>query len=355
MNKINYKKIDNHKKIICKNWEENNCKFMNNLEKCPFAHGEKDVNQNECFNGIYCWDEDCIFKHSEKWNPENNKKECFICLDQKKVCDKNNKRYRHIYSIAKDAKEMKIIKHIQEIPKENEFPDLIKDVNVKNDNFSNNTKFKYSDVLTSNFKNVLNINKNNKNEGIDNINDANELYIKKQIISIKNKLYDKYKELSKIDKKDWSNSFEIDKIEKEIEILKLEYKKNKVLIKEEYNIFNEENNDLNILFNNVHNENNIKEIDELLNIEITINGIDINKIKNDESILQINISKEKNEIEVLIENMEKEVEIYCKQIKTNINNNIKDSYSKIILISNLNKISSMINLLKINYKDLSNK
>lgn len=340
MNKINDKKIDNYKKIICNYWEIKNCKYMYNSEKCSFAHGFDDLRKKRCDSYGYCWDEDCYLKflHPEDWNPYNNKIECSLCLNPEKKCNKENKRYKHIDNILE---EKVIINNIQKIPKDDEFPELFKS---KYDN--NEYKYKYSDVLTSNIKNMLKIDKS------DNLNNINELHVEKQIISIKNKLYDKYKKLSKIDKEDWSNSIEIEEIEKEIEELKLKYNEIKFLIKEEYNIFNEENSDLNILFNNIYDEN-IEEIYKLPNIEMVINVTNIDKIKDDESVLQINTSNE-NEIKTLIENLEKEAKIYCKKIKKNINNNIKDSYTKFLLISKLNEILSMIKLLKINYEDLTN-
>lgn len=98
MNNNNNNKI---KKVICRNWLNENCRFSK--EKCNFAHGKDDIIKKKCFNDGYCWNEDCIYKHPEEWNPYNNKKECSICI--KGYCNKENKKYKHINENNENEKE----------------------------------------------------------------------------------------------------------------------------------------------------------------------------------------------------------------------------------------------------------
>lgn len=168
---------NNNKKIICNHWKKNNCKFMNSHEKCTFAHGEYDIIKEKCLNDIYCWNEECNFEHPNGWNPYDNKKDCLICLDSKIICDKENKKYKHVDKIVDgiiDIKKEEIIKEYSTKLKDvNIFPVLVKtkEKEIKNDN----EKYKYSEILTNNIKDDLNIMKNNnqKNDDslyLDNIN-----------------------------------------------------------------------------------------------------------------------------------------------------------------------------------------
>ena len=50
--------------------------------------------------------------------------------------------------------------------------------------------------------------------------------------------------------------------------------------------------------------------------------------------------------------MKEDIKIYNKKIKESIKYTINDDYFKILLISNLNKIETMINLFEDNYNDI---
>lgn len=328
------------KKVLCKNWLDNKCKFTK--KECIFAHGESDISKNNCFNDIKCWNEKCIYNHSKNWNPFDNKEECVFC--PKGFCDKINNKYKHIKNTDENNK-----CSISKLPKE-DFPEIIKNKNINN--LDNNLKCKFSDVLTSNLKDVLkiqNINSDYSYEKIDeyvktekeivsnvnfkeNIKDDN-------LIDIKKRLQNKYIALSKISKDDWANSIDIENIEKEIDIINLEYEKLKIINKKENDIFDYEELNLDVIFDVNDNikkyENNFYDVD-IPNISLTIN-VNYDKCDNNKNI---------------IENMEREFEINISKIKQNINNNIKNNYYKYILINNLNEIKKMIYLFKINYEDI---
>lgn len=146
------------KRNICKNWLDNKCKFTK--KECIFAHGESDIIKNKCFNDIKCWNENCIYQHPKNWNPYNNKEECIFC--SKGICDKNNNKYKHIKNTEENNK-CSILK----LSKEEEFPEIIKNQNINS--LNNNLKYKYSDVLTSNLKDVLMIKNNNSDYSYEKI------------------------------------------------------------------------------------------------------------------------------------------------------------------------------------------
>lgn len=186
--------------------------------------------------------------------------------------------------------------------------------------------------------------KNNNNEITDNFKNT----IDKS--NIKSKLQNKYKELSKIDKEDWANDFEIKEIEDEIDNLKLEYKKLKNINKK-INYY--DNLDLDVIFNldTENNNDNINTIGSIncdnkgkdfftanCNINVTINELD--SCKNNDN----------NEI---IENIEKDIIKYVEEIKNNVytSENIKKDI-KITLMNDINRIKSNITLFKNNYNDI---
>lgn len=307
------------KKVLCKNWLDNKCKFTK--KECNFAHGEGDIVKIKCLSGLNCWVENCIYQHPQEWNSYDNKKECIFC--PKGFCDKSNNKYKHIIdNVIKEVDKNVIL----EISKINNFPSIVKNKNI------NNLEYKYSDVL--------NIKNNNSDYSYKKI-DVKTKKENNKLINIKKQLQNKYIVLSKIDKEDWSNSIDIETIEKEIDIINLEYEKLKI-IKMENNVFDDDNLNLDVIFNNNDNkkeyhENDLCNYTNIPNISLTINGINYDDYNND-----------KNKIE----NMEKDFEIHVKKIKQNINNNIKNSYYKFILLNNLNEIKMMIDLFKRNYEDI---
>lgn len=306
-------------------------------DKCVFAHGEKDLRKKKCDSYDKCWNEDCYlnFSHPPEWNAYDNKERCLIC--EKGYCNKLNKRFKHIidnykFDIVKDDKNNKM-----DIPKNSDFPDLIK-TNKQNNNKDN--KYKYSEILTSNLKNKLNI-KDNKIMN-DEYNSEND---------IKKQLKDNYILLSKLNPKDWVDIDDYYDTKEKIENLKSQYKKN-TNIYEKNEVF-DDNLDLNTLFNG--NEERF-----IPNISFTINGFEVNN----ESIL--NISKSSDDLKkeerinkindnvFLTRKMEEEIKIFNEEIKKNINRIIKDNHVKYIFLNNLNKITSMITLFKDNYEDYKN-
>src|SRR5256885_1674598 len=112
------------KKVFCEKWIEKKCKFMDNPNLCSFAHGENDKIKNDCLNGNNCYNENCIYKHSNDWNPHNNKKECMIC--SKGFCNKKNNKYKHIENVETTIKENDGNKVVFKLPQTEDFPELIK-------------------------------------------------------------------------------------------------------------------------------------------------------------------------------------------------------------------------------------
>lgn len=294
------------KSVICNNWLNNNCKFIK--EKCNFAHGEDDIIKYECLNGIKCWNENCRFNHSKQWNPYDNKEECLMC--KKGYCNKKNNKYNH----SKNNNDTNNIKK-EMFNFEKEFSEIIKNNHDK-------------EIKDSNIK-------------PKNIND--------EIIKIKDELKKNYIFLKKLNPNEWADFEEIDKTNSEIIELKDKY--NKIKNKDEKSdIFD---NDLNL--ENIFMDDNNENFDvKLPNIKFTINGISVDN-KSGHSILEIiDKNQENNNIDILIKNMETEIKKYNEQIKINVNNTIRDNHIKYILINNLNKISSYLNLFKNNYEDIKN-
>lgn len=222
---------------------------------------------------------------------------------------------------------------------ENCVNDNCKRIHVKRDNKINiNRKNEIIlDNLTSDLKNILNVTQNKNNDNLEN-----------KIINIKKELYNKYMKLSRIDKNDWSNSIDVEDIEKEIKILELEYEKLKISNKKGSAIFD---NDINLdsIFN--INEDYEKDKDEytiIPEIKLTINGINYYE----DNHIQNNKKQELKEIINLIDNMENQFSSFNENIKQIINKEIKNNYLKFILLNNLNKIKTEINLFKSNYEDI---
>lgn len=328
--------MDNNKfkKIICKNWIEKKCRFMNNSNLCSFAHGKDDIIKNKCLNNIYCWNEKCNYEHPKEWNPYNNKKDCLLCL--KGYCTKENKKYNHI----NDIKEEEVIKKdIFKIPEKEEFPELVKSKEKKTNNYNinmNKLNYVYSEILTYKIKNDLNI---KSSEAIDN-----------EMIDIKNKLRKNYIYLKGLNPNDWADSDEIEKTNEEIIILKDKY--NKIKNKNEKNDIFYDNLDLDIIFMEDNENKNNNDFDLVPDINFTINGLPCDNIK--EITKKDNNEEKNNNIKILIENIKKQINKYIKIIKEHIINEVKDDYIKYILINNLNEIKIKTNIFEENYNDVLN-
>lgn len=215
----------------------------------------------------------------------------------------------------------------------------IKYLDVRN----KNNEYIYSENLTLKLKNKLNIN-NEKNIYEKNID--NEELSFTQICDIplpdptkdENIIFeieDKEKHLNKLiqDSKDWSlTDEEHTKIINETKFMENRIKE---LKKELLNLNNEDN-------------------DIQHNISIKINGINIENVNFDDifNLNNYNLGEKEQKIINTIENMKEDIKIYNKKIKESIKYTINDDYFKILLISNLNKIETMINLFEDNYNDI---
>lgn len=286
-----------YKKEICLYWKNGKCRKES--KDCSFAHGKNDIMNEDCLNGIRCYNENCKFNHPEEWDPLNNKKECNFCI--KGFCNKENKKFKHI--------------------------------NVKCDN------------------EIIEINKNKNKEFIFNENDFPELDknsvnkkcldINEDIFEIKKKLYQNYKLLSSTT--DWSEDFEIDNNIKELNNKYKELKQN--IYKQNEEIFN---NDLNL---NIFDFESDIENEELgykntPNIEISINGININD-STEKDIQDIN----KDEILILLNKLEKTNIKMILEIKKLLDYKYKNNENILKYKYQLNKTISDIYLLKNNYND----
>lgn len=316
------------KRNICKNWINNDCKFMKHKKKCNFAHGKSDIIKYECLNGVECWNDKCDFNHPKSWNPYVNKKECLNCING--YCDKQNNKYNHIK--VSDINNINRENIKKELPNfEKDFPKIVKNNNKEIYNYT------YSEILTSNLKNDLNI----ETKNIDDVNN--------EMIKIRYELREKYIYLKKLNPNDWVDYDEIDKTKEEIIHLKDKYNKNKT--KDKINdIFDDELN-LDIIFMNDNNEYN-KVPDVFPDIKLTINGIEIDNMIENSILKNKNKNRENEDIEILIKSMKNQINNYNKQIKKYINNIVKDDHLKYILTNNLNEILFKINLFENNYKDI---
>lgn len=315
------------KKVICKNWLNNRCRFTQ--KECIFAHGENDIIKNNCFNGIKCWNENCNYQHPKNWNPYDNKEECILCL--KGFCNKNNKKYKHIKNMDKNEDTKENNKNgIIILPKKEDFPEIIENKHIN----KNVYEYKYSDILKSN---LIDYKKKEIEEIVKNNDEKDEL------IDIKTQIKNNYMLLLKLDHKSWADYEEIDNIKDKIKILKDKYRKIKNRNKKE-DIFND-NLNLDIIFCENNNELCYKN-EDTFNINLTISY-------NEDNSNHDNIDIEKN-IYVQIKNMEKDFKLCSEKIRKIINDTFKDNYLKFILINDLNEILSTISLFKNNYEDVIN-
>lgn len=288
---------DKYKVKLCDFYKKGKC---NNQDECTYAHGEDDL---RCIFNEYCINEKCKRIHIKKYK------------DEKQESIKDNNKI-NIF----DEKEFPIINNnIKKVHNKNKllYSDIIK---KENDNY------KYSYELTSSLENVLNVVKNN------------DEYFEDNLMNVKRQLQEKYISLIQIDKNDWSNSIEIEDIEKEIETLKLKYEELKNLNKKD-DIF-DSNINIDSIFN-INDNNKEEDYIKIPEIKLTINGVNY-------------FEAEDNHIDILIDDMEKQFLKFKKNIKQCIDNEIKNDYLKFILINSLNKIKSEIDLFKNNYKDIIN-
>lgn len=307
--------VTNRYKLRLCNFHENN-KECNKGSNCTFAHGKDEL---RCI-----FDEDCVNEECKRIHLKRDKN----------IITKNKEKLNNNKINIFDYKEFPVINN------------KVKDKNEKNKKEEYMNNYKYSGNLTSNLKKVLNITENNNN-------------LEDNLIKVKEQLQKKYIELSQIDKNNWANSIDIEDIENEINILELKYEKLKTLTKKENNIFDDENLNLDIIFNiddkKEINENDFSDDIKIPVIKLTINGVNYNEdnyitksIKNKTN----SVNNTDNKINILIDNIEKKISNFNENIKQIINDEIKNDYFKIILLNNLNKINSEINLLKNNYKDV---
>lgn len=316
-----------YKLKICDFYKKGKC---NKANLCNYAHGENELREyrKDCKFGINCLNKECNFNHPKDQNYMKNIK-IYNKKDEENIISNQKKEFKN-----------------------DDFPALIiakeNDIQIEN-NIYKKPKVLFVDIIKNDKK------KFKKNNDIK--QDTPD--VETQKINIKNKIQNKYKELSKIDKKNWENDFEIQEIENEIKTLKLEYDKLNIVNKnvnyyEEFDDFN-----LNNIFNiDIENNNNdtMKNIDyekndnieNNPNINITINGVNICENVNDE----FNVY-EYNKINKLIDNMEMDIENYINKIKENINEqiNLKNDI-KFELIKNLNCIKSNTKLFRNNYNDI---
>lgn len=297
--------INKHKTILCLKYNEdeslNKCSYG---EKCLFAHSN---NELRCI-----FDDDCSNKYCERVHLKRDKNIITKIKENKK--DEN---YNKID--IKDEKEFPIInnyvKNMEDTKKL--YSDIVKEEN----NEDNTTIYKYSNNLTSNLKNVLNI----KSDDNNNLEEK-----ERKLTDINKSLQDLNRELSQIDKNDWTNSIEVQDIEEKMEYLELK-KKN---LEKEINILKSEKKDIS-KFNDKVNESKLPEI------SVTITEINIK-----------NNSKNKGEILISLDNIEKDFLSFNENVKQKINYKVKDEYHKFMLLNNLNNISSKISLFRNNYEDI---
>lgn len=197
----------------------------------------------------------------------------------------------------------------------------------------NNIEYKYSKILTLNLKNKLKVKENNledvyKNE-YEKINIGSER-LSYEDISLPDPTEDKKKYLEKLIEysKDWSITDEdynetiskINIVKKEIKILENKY---------------------------INLDNDLQP-----NVDININGLNIENFNIEKLLISNNDSFKEQKIYDIINNMKKTIEIYNGNIKQCINNNINDIHMKINLINNINKIQTMVGLFEKNYNDI---
>ena len=165
------------KTTICSYWEKKSCRFMNNPEKCIFAHGVEDLKKIPCIYGSNCYNVNCKFNHENISTITAMVYDIpIINLRKNKKIKKNKKKiFPNVEDISK--KEKYNIPFKTDIPCENKKEEKIQIVKIVNKHKG------ISDTI-----NVLNTNYNKMLSIID------DFYIKKY----DNMLYSKNKYISKI-------------------------------------------------------------------------------------------------------------------------------------------------------------
>lgn len=82
------------KTIICKYFLKGKCKFMNNPDKCQFAHGEKELVKIECKYKQYCINSRCTYNH-DAINSEYSKPDKYVYEPIINKNYKNKKLYNY--------------------------------------------------------------------------------------------------------------------------------------------------------------------------------------------------------------------------------------------------------------------
>lgn len=291
--------IKNYKIDLCKNYEEKGkCKYG---DKCRFAHGNHELRKKSCKSYEKCWNDKCTYEHPEGWDPYENKRDCDFC--KRGFCDKKNNKYKHFKDVDNENVNNLNQQEIKEelFNFEEEFPEIVKNKNDYNKDYKK-YEYTYSEILKGN--EIINIKDENVKEGLNS--------------------------------KEWTNYDEIEKTEERIKISKDNESK-----KEDMFIENNNNSDENY---ESHKNYNI-----FSDVKLKVNRTEVNNIVDD-----LNINIKDDNIEVLIENMKKELKKYNVKIKENINNTIKDDNIKYVLLSNLNEISAMMDLFINSYTDIIN-
>lgn len=273
--------LNNYKSKICDFYKNGSCINKNN---CSYAHGEEEL---RCI-----FDDKCI---NEKCRRIHLKRDKNIYINKEKIMKNND---INLFS-------------------EKEFPSMN---NIKHNKHLNNNNLSYSEIIKKENSNILDV---HENKNIYNFDD--------EIKNIKKKLKKKYINLIKIDKNDWSNSFDIENIEREIKDLRTEYEKIKTLYNENLN----KDFDINLIYLfDKYEETNINE-----------NNFNTPKIT-------VNININNNETNNLINDIENKILKFNEKMKQIINKEIKDNNIKFILLGDLNKIYSDVKLFKYNYKSI---
>lgn len=274
--------INKYKIILCDSYEKNGkCNYNN---KCNFAHGKHEL--------ICLFDEECVNEICKRKHPKRDR-------NRSTITKKNNENNNKV-----------------NILEEKDFPP------VGNNALINNKKYSKSNIL---FSDILKKEKNQKILNVDKENN-NILNIKLKENDINKKIKDLDMSLSQINKNDWSNSIDIEKIEKEKEKLELELEEINKNIIQKINL-------------NDNIESKYEDEVDLPKVTFTIKEIDNNN--NNDEILN------------LLTKMINQISDFKKDIKPLINNKIKNDYIKYNFTKDLNKIKSDIDLLKDNYKDIT--
>lgn len=182
---------------ICLYWENKNCKYMENPEKCCFAHGVENLFKKECKYGVNCYNAHCIFNHGcESTIPT-------MVYDVPIIVKRKNKNLN-----TPNDKPDKVINHLieKEIPKNNNIINKENEINEINDNYNkikseNERLKKVIEKLKNENKNIsskLEKMVENKKNTMDNVVENTNGRILKNDTKKIEKLYNKYIELYKI-------------------------------------------------------------------------------------------------------------------------------------------------------------